>query len=114
MKKNSLLIGVFALASIAFAGSKTYDINLSKASKAGSIELAAGEYQMKVEGTNVTFTDRHHKTFTTVIKVESSEKKFQYTAVDSSEVGSKDLIHSITLAGTTTKIDFAEQTSSGN
>ncbi len=114
MKKNSLLIGVFALASIAFAGSKTYDINISKAAKAGALELAPGEYQMKVDGSNVTFTDRRHKSFTTAIKVESGAKKFQYTAVDSSEVGSKDFIHSITLAGTTTKIDFAEQTSSGN
>ena len=37
MKYNSLLIGVFALASIAFAGSKTYDITISKAAKAGTI-----------------------------------------------------------------------------
>jgi hypothetical protein len=113
MKNKSLLIGVFALASVAFAGSKTYDISISKAAKAGSVELAPGEYQLKVEGTTATFTNSKHKSFTTAIKVESTAKKSQFTAVDSSEAGSKDTIHSITLAGSTTKIDF-EPVSSGN
>jgi hypothetical protein len=112
--KKTLLIGVFALASISFAGGKTYDITISKAAKAGSIELAPGEYQLKVEGTNAVFTDRHHKSFTTAIKVEAAPKKFQFTAVDSSDAGAADLIHSITLAGSTTKIDFVEAASAGN
>jgi hypothetical protein len=114
MNKNSLLIGVFALASIAFAGSKTYDITISKASKVGSVELAPGEYQLKVDGTNAVFTDRRHKNFTTAVKLESGPKKFQYTAVDSTESGAMELIHSITLAGSTTKIDFVEPVSAGN
>lgn len=106
MKTKSLLIGVFALASVALAAGKTYDVTISKAAKAGSVELAPGEYQLKVEGTNAVFTNRRRQSFTTAVKVESGAKKFQNTAVDSSEEGSKDLIHSITLAGSTTKIDF--------
>ena len=113
MKTNSLLIGVFALASIAFAGGKTYDITISKAAKAGTVELAPGQYQLKVDGTTAVFTDSHHKSFTTAVKVENTSKKSPYTAVDSSERGAKDLIHSITLAGSTTKIDF-EPVSTGN
>ncbi len=112
--KKTLLIGVFALASISFAGSKTYDITISKAAKVGTVALAAGEYQLKVDGANATFTDRHHKSVTVAIKVEAGSKKFQYTAVDSTEVGATDLIHSITLAGSTTKIDFVEGASAGN
>lgn len=113
MKTNSLLIGVFALASIAFAGSKTYDITISKPAKAGTVELAPGAYQLKVDGTTAVFTDSHHKSFSTAVKVEATAKKSPYTAVDSSEGASKDLIHSITLAGSTTKIEF-EPVSSGN
>jgi hypothetical protein len=113
MKTKSLLIAAFALASIAFAGSKTYDITLSKASKAGSVVLAPGEYQLKVDGTTATFTDSHRKTFTTTIKVESAAKKFANTAVDSSDSGSTELIHAIMLGGSTTKIDF-EQVTPGN
>ena len=75
MKTNSLLIGVFALASIAFAGSKTYDITISKAAKAGTVELAPGAYQLKVDGTTAVFTDSHHKSFTTAVKVEATAKE---------------------------------------
>jgi hypothetical protein len=115
MKNNVLLIGMFALASIAFAGGKTYDITISKAAKAGSVSLPAGEYQLKVEGANAIFTDSHHKTFTTAIKIEAAApKKYQFTAVDSTEAGATDLIHSISLGGSTTKIDFLEPVSAGN
>ena len=93
MKTQSLLIGVFTLASVAFAAGKTYDVTISKASKAGSAELAPGEYQLKVEGATAVFTNRRRQSFTTPVKVESGAKKFQATAVDSSEEGSKDLIH---------------------
>lgn len=113
MKTKSLLIGVFALASVAFAAGKTYDVTLSKAAKAGSVELAPGEYRLRVEGTTAVFTNSRHQSFTTAVKVESGTKKFQATAVDSSEAGSKDLIHSIALAGSTTKIEF-EQAAPGN
>ncbi|HEX3879688.1 MAG TPA: hypothetical protein VHW24_22045 [Bryobacteraceae bacterium] len=113
MKTKSLLIGAFALASVAFAGSKSYDISLSKAAKAGSVELPAGDYKLKVDGTTAVFTDSHHKSFTTAVKVEAATKKFSSTAVDSSETGAKDLIHAIMLGGSTTKIDF-EQATPGN
>ena len=113
MKTKSLLIGAFALASVAFAGGKTYDITLSKAAKAGSVQLPAGDYKLKVDGTTATFTDSHRKSFSTPIKVESATKKFSATAVDSSEAGSTDLIHSIMLGGSVTKIDF-EQVTPGN
>jgi ABC-type phosphate transport system substrate-binding protein len=113
MKINSLLIGVLALASIALAGGKTYSITISKAAKAGTVDLAPGQYQLKVDGSTAVFTDSHHKSFSTAIKVETTAKKNQYTAVDSSEGAAKDLIHSITLAGSTTKVEF-EPVSSGN
>lgn len=113
MKTKSLLIGVFAVASIAFAGTKSYDVTFSRAAKAGATELAPGTYTLKVEGATATFTDSHHKTFTTPVKLESAPKKFQYTAVDSSASGAKDTVHSISLAGSTTKVDF-EQVNPGN
>lgn len=113
MQTKSLLISVFALASVAFAAGKSYDITILKAAKAGSVELAPGEYKLKVEGTTAVFTNGRHQSFTTAVKVESGAKKFQATAVDSSGEGSKDLIHSIALGGSTTKIDF-EQATPGN
>lgn len=113
MKTKSLLIGVFAVAGIAFAGTKTYDITISKTAKAGAVELAPGQYQLKVEGTTATFIDSRHKSFTTPVKLESVTKKFQYTSVDSSEGAAREIVHSITLGGSTTKVDF-EQANPGN
>ena len=113
MKTKSLLIGVFALASVAFAAGKTYYVTISKAAKAGSVELTPGEYSLKVNGSTAVFTNSKHENFTTAVKLEETGKKAPYTAVDSSEAGSKDLIHSISLEGSKTKIDF-EQATSGN
>jgi hypothetical protein len=112
--KKTLLIGVFALASVALAGSKTYDVTISKAAKAGTLELAPGEYHMKVDGNTVTFTDSHHKSFTTSVKVEAGQRKYSYTAVDSTQGGATDQIRAIQLGGSTTKINFIEPAQAGN
>jgi hypothetical protein len=108
MKKTSLLIGVFALASLAFAAGKTYNINLSKPAKVGSLQLAAGSYQVKLDGANAVFTDSKRHSFSTAVKVESEAKKFEYTSVDSTDTGNTELVHSISLGGSVTKIEFGD------
>jgi hypothetical protein len=102
------MIGVFALASLAFAGGKTYNVTLSKPAKVGSLQLVPGTYQLKVDGSNAVFTDAKRHSFSTAVKVENGTKKFEYTAVDSSDSGNSELIHSITLGGSTTKVEFGE------
>ena len=102
------MIGVFALASFAFAGGKTYNVTLSKPAKVGSLQLVAGSYELKVDGSNAVFTDAKRHTFSTAIKVENGSKKFEYTAVDSTETGATELVHSITLGGSATKIEFGD------
>jgi hypothetical protein len=108
MKKTSLLIGVLAMASFAFAAGKTYNVTLSKPAKVGSLQLAAGSYSVKVDGANAVFTDAKRHSFTTAVKVESAPKKFEYTAVDSTETGATETVHSITLGGSVNKIQFGE------
>ena len=55
---NRLLLwsGALALSAVAFASSKTYDVVLTSAAKAGSTQLAPGEYKLKVDGSNAIFT----------------------------------------------------------
>jgi hypothetical protein len=65
---------------------------------------------VKVDGSNAIFTDSKRHSFTTAIKVETGAKKFEYTAVDSTDSGANELVHSITLGGSVTKIDFADST----
>jgi hypothetical protein len=106
--KKTLMIGVFAIASLAFAGGKTYNVTLSKPAKVGSLQLVAGSYELKVDGSNAVFTDAKRHTFSTAVKVENGSKKFAYTAVDSTETGDVELVHSITLGGSVTKIEFGD------
>jgi hypothetical protein len=106
--KKTLMIGVFALASFAFAGGKTYNVTLSKPAKVGSLQLLAGNYELKVDGANAVFTDSKRHSFSTAVKVENGAKKFEYTSVDSTESGATELVHSITLGGSATKIEFGD------
>ena len=48
MTKSLLLIGTLALAGIASA--KSYDITLAAPAKAGGVQMAAGNYEVKVVG----------------------------------------------------------------
>jgi hypothetical protein len=107
MKKSFILAGALSLSAICFAGSKSYDINLSAPAKAGNIVLAAGEYKLQVQGNNAVFTDaKTRKTFTAPIKIETSAKKHQYTAVDTAPDQGTEKITSIELGGSTTQIAF--------
>jgi hypothetical protein len=105
--KVSLLAGVLALATVSFVSAKSYTISFSHAAKAGSLQLSAGEYDVKVQGGNAVFTDmRTHKSVSVPVKVENSEKKFAVTAVDSTQEGDAERVNSIQLGGSTTKLDF--------
>ena len=48
--KSILMVGVLALSTLSLVSAKTYDINLSSASKVGKTQLAAGAYTLKVDG----------------------------------------------------------------
>jgi len=107
MKNRLLVVGALALASLSLASAKTYDIILTQPSKAGTVQLAAGEYHLKVEGSNAIFTNLDsNKRFTVPVKVENSEKKFDQTAVDSHESNGSATVDSIELGGSTTKLGF--------
>jgi hypothetical protein len=107
MKKSLVLAGALSLSAICFAGTKSYDINLTTAAKVGNVVLAAGEYKLTVQGTNAVFTEsKTRKTFTAPIKVETSAKKYQYTAVDTAPDQGSEKITSIELGGSTTQIEF--------
>jgi hypothetical protein len=105
--KSLLLIGTLALAGIASA--KSYDIILSASAKAGSVQLAAGEYSLKVQGSNAVFTNvETGKSFTTAVKSEDAGKKFEQTAVDTTSNNGSDQITVIELGGSSTKLELGE------
>lgn len=107
MKNRLLMIGALALSTLSLASAKTYDIMLTQAAKAGSVQLAAGEYRLKVEGDNAIFTNvDSNKKVTVPVKIQSTEKKFQVTAVDTNDANGSNQVESIELGGSTTKLGF--------
>jgi VCBS repeat-containing protein len=98
---------VFASAGLLLAGSKSYEISLSQPSKAGSLDLQAGDYKVAVAGTKATFTAlKTGKSVETDVTVQAAEKKFALTMVDAENSAGTNKIHEIDLAGTTTKVMF--------
>jgi type 1 fimbria pilin len=114
-KKLSLLAAVLALATVSFASAKTYNVSLTHPAIAGKQQLTPGDYRVKVDGGNAVFTDlKTSKSFTVPVKIETGDKKFRYTAVDSTAEGGTERINAIELGGSTTKLEFAASTASGN
>lgn len=108
MKKSLLFIGFVSLSSFAFAGTKSYEIVLDTPAKAGSLQLPAGDYKVKLDGTKAVFTDtRTNKSVTTDVKVKTADRKFAHTAVDSSKQNDGERIDAIELGGSSTELDFA-------
>ena len=105
--KSLLCIGTLALASLASA--KSYDIVLSSPAKAGSLELNAGEYSLKVKGSTAVFTNvETGKSFTAPVKVQEGSKKYDNTAVDTQKSNGADEIKTIELGGSNTQIQLGE------
>ena len=72
-------------------------------------ELKAGEYKLKVEGSQATFTDQDSKSITVAVKIENVARKFAATTVETTSApGDMDNITAIDLAGSTTKLEFGQ------
>ena len=104
--KSLLLIATVALVGIANA--KSYDITLSEPTKAGSVQLAAGSYSLKLKGDNAIFTNvQTGKSFTTAVKMEDNGKKFDATAVISSTKDGNHIM-SVQLGGSSTTLESGD------
>ncbi|MGP8245703.1 MAG: hypothetical protein ACLQVN_14440 [Bryobacteraceae bacterium] len=108
MKKLLLLIGLVSLSSLSFAGTKSYELVLDSPAKVGALQLAPGDYKVKLDGSTAIFTDtRTNNSVSTAVKVETNGKKFAHTAVDSTKDGAADRVESIEFGGSTTKLAFS-------
>ena len=107
--KLALLIGTIALSTLAMAGPKNYNLVLSAPTKAGSVDLAPGDYKIKVEGSNAVFTDEHTGASVTVpVKVENTETKFNATTLDTKMQGNTAQLIAIEFGGSKVKLEFGK------
>jgi hypothetical protein len=106
-KKSLFFIGFVSVCSLALAGTKSYDIVFERTAVVGALQLAPGEYKLKVENGTATFTDvRTSKSVSEPVKLETAARKFSYTAVDSVVEGKTERVASIELGGSTAEIEF--------
>jgi|SRR5580658_1050656 hypothetical protein len=107
--KSIFIVGAMTLASLGIASAKSYDIVLNAPAMAGATELKPGEYKIKVEGSQAVFTDAQSaKSFSVPVKVENSDKRFDYTSVESSNQGGMDNIQAIDLGGSNTRLAIGQ------
>jgi hypothetical protein len=105
--KKFLVVAGLAISSLTVLSAKTYEIVLSSPTKAGSVQLKPGQYKLKVDGANAIFTDLNtSKSYTTPVKVENGDKKFDDTRVQSTKDGDSEKINEIDLGGSKTKLGF--------
>ena len=105
--KSILMVGVLAVSTLSIASAKSYEITLSSASKVGATQLAAGSYKLKVDGTTATFVNVDTaKEVTATVKVDTVDKKYDVTAIDSTKTGDVEQINAIELGGSKTKLEF--------
>src|SRR5215469_6716574 len=103
--KKLIITGVLALSSLSLLSAKTYEILLTSPAKAGTVQLKPGQYTLKVEGSNAIFTEvNSSKSFTTPVKVQAVDKKFDDTQVQTTKDGDSDRIEEIDLGGSKTKL----------
>jgi hypothetical protein len=105
--KKFVAVAALALSTLTVVSAKTYEIILSSPTKAGSVQLKPGQYKLKVDGNNAIFTDvNSNKSVTVPAKVQTGDKKFDDTRVQSTKDGDTDKIEEIDLGGSKTKLGF--------
>ena len=97
---------IVALMSVLLASAKSYTINISDPATAGSAQLKAGEYRLKLDGTQVVLIDKAGNQIDTTAKVETAEHKFDQTSISISKADGANRIISIQLGGSTNRVVF--------
>jgi hypothetical protein len=105
-KKALFVCALLAFSALCFAA-KSYDIVLTAPTKAGAVDLKPGQYKLKVDGPNAVFTSsQNSKTFSAPVKVQTGEKKFETTRVDTTTENGTRVMKEIQLGGTSTTLEF--------
>jgi hypothetical protein len=106
---------VFVLLAVAFfvligpaRADKSYDVTMTNAATAGSIQLQPGDYHLVLDNSKVRFTElKTGKEFEVDAKIDNSaDRKFESTEIHLQRVEGATLITEIRLGGTKTRVVF--------
>jgi len=92
---------------LSIASAKSYNIAFTGHTMVGGAQLPAGDYTLKVEGANAVFTNvDSNKSVTAPVKIETGDKKYGTTSVETTQEGDVQHVKDIELGGSNTKLDF--------
>ncbi len=107
--KSSLVVLALMLSGLGTASAKSYNVTIPAPSMAGATELKAGEYKLKVEGSQAVFTDvPSGKSISVPVKVENSDKKYSYTLLETEDQNGMNIIRAIDLEGSNTRLTVGQ------
>ena len=99
-------LAVIALLGVSLASAKSYTITLSDDCQVGSTQLTPGQYTLKLDGPKVVLIDSKGKSIETAAKVETTDRKFDQTAISISKTDGSNRLQSITLGGSKSRVTF--------
>jgi hypothetical protein len=97
---------MFALLTVALFGAKTYSFRVAAPTQAGKVQLQAGDYSLKLDGSQVVLMDKAGARIDATAKVETNNETFKETSVSVSEKAGTKRIDYIQLRGTKNKVVF--------
>ena len=107
MLKRILMLALLCVLVIgAKTGGKTYSFSIKDPAVAGSAQLKAGDYRLKVDGAQVMLTDKDGKAIDINAKLEQAERKFEQTAILSIDSDGANRIVCIQLGGSSYSVVF--------
>ena len=102
----SVRLLLIALLGVMLASAKTYKFTLSDPAQAGSTKLDAGQYTLKLNGSNVMLEDANGQSVPATAKVETADKTYRDTEVSTTTANGNRRIEWIGLGGSKSKIVF--------
>ena len=105
--KTVILAAALGLASLTFAGTKTYNVVLNSATRVGNATLSAGSYKLNLDGHVATFTNVYSGARQMVlVHFTDSDVNFQHTALALINQNGAPRIEAIELEDTNNKVEF--------
>jgi hypothetical protein len=105
--KTVVFAAALGLASLTFAGTKSYNVILNSATQVGNTQLAAGSYKLSLDGHVATFTNTQtgYRRMVLVHFTDASIN-FDRTAVDLINENGTQRMESIELEDSNNKLEF--------
>jgi hypothetical protein len=99
-------LSILTLMGVSLICAKTYTFSVPNSTQAGTAQLKAGQYSLKVDGSQVVLMDERGHRIDTNAKIETTGQKAAATAVSISTANGASRIEWIELGGSNSRVVF--------